>query len=234
MAGELELDNYFLWTEPFKGSGDFSLQALYIMFLIFVTIIIANLMIAMTVNQTDDLVRKALVIRLKENVYMISVCYMVWNYLKTLVGTEKSRKLFQYLYTSSISFVEKKYHPSTNDIKGVHFVDAFLQKKSWKVCILPHSLDQLKINSKGRKYLKTFDTIASSFDKGYNVYIYDDNAGCSKDKLDITVPAWVVEKTLVMLANQKIEKDKINAQEVERDIMMMKEGSIDFTFRGIF
>ena len=52
--------------------------------------------------------------------------------------------------------------------------------------------------------------------------------------LDITVPAWVVEKTLVMLANQKIEKDKINAQEVERDIMMMKEGtSIDFTFRGI-
>ena len=153
---------------------------------------------------------------------------MVWNYLKTFLGTEKSRKLFQYLYTSSISFVEKKYHPSTNDIKGVHFVDAFLQKKSWKVCILPHSLDQLKINSKGRKYLKTFDTIASSFDKGYNVYIYDDNAGCSRDKLDITVPAWVVEKTLVMLANQKIEKDKINAQEVERDIMMMKEG-IDFT-----
>ena len=153
---------------------------------------------------------------------------MVWNYLKTFLGTEKSRKLFQYLYTSSISFVEKKYHPSTNEIKGVHFVDAFLKKKSWKVCILPHSLDQLKINSKGRKYLKTFDTIASSFDKGYNVYIYDDNAGCSKDKLDITVPAWVVEKTLVMLANQKIEKDKINAQEVERDIMMMKEG-IDFT-----
>ena len=70
--------------------------------------------------------------------------------------------------------------------------------------------------------------------KGYNVYIYDDNAGCSKDKLDITVPAWVVEKTLVMLANQKIEKDKINAQEVERDIMMMKEGSIDFTFSRIF
>ena len=52
MAGELELDNYFLWIEPFKGSGDFSLQALYILFLIFVTIIIANLMIAMTVNQT--------------------------------------------------------------------------------------------------------------------------------------------------------------------------------------
>ena len=158
---------------------------------------------------------------------MISVCYMVWNYLKTFLGTEKSRKLFQYLYTSSITFVEKKYHAS-NEIKGVHFVDAFLKKKSQKVCILPHSLDQLKINSKGRKYLKTFDTIASSFDKGYNVYIYDDNAGCSKDKLDITIPAWVVEKTLVMLANQKIEKDKINAQEVERDIMMMKEG-IDFT-----
>ena len=54
MAGELELDNYFLWIEPFKGSGDFSLQALYILFLIFVTIIIANLMIAMTVNQTGS------------------------------------------------------------------------------------------------------------------------------------------------------------------------------------
>ena len=55
MAGELELDNYFLWIEPFKGSGDFSLQALYILFLIFVTIIIANLMIAMTVNQTGSI-----------------------------------------------------------------------------------------------------------------------------------------------------------------------------------
>ena len=214
MAGELDLDSYFLWSEPRPGSGDFSIQVLYLMFLIFVSIIIANLMLALTVNQTENLVKKALIIRLKESVYMITQYCMMWDYFKTFGFG--NRKLLQYLYSKSL--VE-------NSNKINQFTTEQIMKKSWKVCILPHSLDQLKINSKGRKYLKTIAkwsqySFDSTFDKGYNVYLYD---GCCKNKLDITIPAWMVEKILAILVNRKMEADKINATEVESDILVLEE-----------
>ena len=220
MAGELDLDSYFLWSEPRPGSGDFSIQILYLMFLIFVSIIIANLMLALTVNQTENLVKKALIIRLKENVYMITEYCLMWDYFKNIcmkfgLG---NRKLFQYLHCKALTEDSNKINQLSREQ---------IMKKSWRVCILPHSLDQLKINSKGRKYLKTIAkwsqySFDSTFDKGYNVYLYD---GSCKNKLDITIPAWMVEKILAILVNRKMETDKINATEVENDILIREENS---------
>ena len=71
MGGEFELNPDFLWKQPVPGSGDISTQILFFMFVIFVTIIIANLLIGLTVNQTDKLVKEADIIRLQRVVYMI-------------------------------------------------------------------------------------------------------------------------------------------------------------------
>ena len=57
----------------------------------------------------------------------------------------------------------------------------------WKISVFPHSLDQLKINSKGRKYLRmgkqSFNEDASSFEKDYDAYLVDENN--QKQKLDL-------------------------------------------------
>ena len=76
----------------------------------------------------------------------------------------------------------------------------------WKVCVVPHSFKQLQRNPKGRKFLdpkSTTDTSSSSFDRGYIVYIYDDYEGKFKKKLNLSLPAWVVGKTLKLLLDRK-------------------------------
>ena len=61
--------------------------------------------------------------------------------------------------------------------------------RPWKVCVLPHSLEQLKINSNGRKYLNAgktaYNPSDSSFENDYTVYLYDDVSGYSKTKLNL-------------------------------------------------
>ena len=65
------------------------------------------------------------------------------------------------------------------------------QSSPWKICVLPHSPQQLKKNSKaGRQFLDIKEnlqsTSSSSFDAGYNVYVYDDDEGSFHEpKLDI-------------------------------------------------
>ena len=65
------------------------------------------------------------------------------------------------------------------------------QSSPWKICVLPHSQQQLKKNSKaGRQFLDIKEnlqsTSSSSFDAGYNVYVYDDDEGSFHEpKLDI-------------------------------------------------
>ena len=57
----------------------------------------------------------------------------------------------------------------------------------WKISVFPHSLDQLKVNSKGRKYLRmgkqSFNEDASSFEKDYDAYLVFENN--PKQKLDL-------------------------------------------------
>ena len=105
----------------------------------------------------------------------------------------------------------------------------------WKVCVVPHSFKQLQRNPKGRKFLdpkSTTDTSSSSFDRGYIVYIYDDYEGKFKKKLNLSLPAWVVGKTLKLLLDRKIKADNQTAQEIENDINSTNfEGSLQSRLR---
>ena len=85
---------------------------------------------------------------------------------------------------------------------------------------MPHSMDQIQINSKGSQFLdaqRNIDSnISTSFDKSYFVYIYDDLNGCFKDKLSFTIPGWVISQALLVLKNEKLRNDSQNAQEMEK------------------
>ena len=178
MTGEFELDGYFHWNETKEDFGQVSAQVFYIVFLVFVSIVIANLLIGLTVSKTDELFKEAGTIRLEKTANLVAHMETIFqsqsqaswlNPLFWLKKLNREGKLFQLLASKQKSN----------------------QSSPWKICVLPHSQQQLKKNSKaGRQFLDIKEnlqsTSSSSFDAGYNVYVYDDNEGSFHDpKLDI-------------------------------------------------
>ena len=69
MAGEFEFETHFLPVEgPDGKSSNSTTQIVFILFLFVVSIVISNLLIAMTVSKTEELFKKAGVIRLEKTV----------------------------------------------------------------------------------------------------------------------------------------------------------------------
>ena len=162
MGGEFELNPDFLWKEPVPGSGDISTQILFFMFVIFVTIIIANLLIGLTVNQTDKLFKEADIIRLQRVVYMIefkdAFIEIFWYYFKPLFtqfGLIREQ-LFQYMYLNSAKMKNNSAAASNNNGRNKSTIQSFhlFLQKPWKVCVLPNSPEHMKINSNGRFNLR--------------------------------------------------------------------------------
>ena len=168
MTGEFELDDYFHWNETKEDFGQVSAQVFYIVFLVFVSIVIANLLIGLTVSKTDELFKEAGTVRLEKTANLVAHIETIFP-LFWLKKLNKEGKLFQLLAS------KQKSH----------------QSSPWKICVLPHSQQQLKKNSKaGRQFLDIKEnlqsTSSSSFDAGYNVYVYDDDEGSFHEpKLDI-------------------------------------------------
>ena len=63
MTGELEFDEYFEWRSSANEFAAGTTQILFILFLVFVSIVIANLLIALTLSKTEDVAKEATVLR---------------------------------------------------------------------------------------------------------------------------------------------------------------------------
>ena len=71
MIGEFELEDYFIW-EAVEPEGSYvTTQILFVLFLVFVSIVIANLLVGLTVSKTEELFKEAGVIRLEKTVLQI-------------------------------------------------------------------------------------------------------------------------------------------------------------------
>ena len=69
MGGEFEFETHFLPVDgPDGKSSNSTTQIVFILFLFVVSIVISNLLIAMTVSKTEELFKKAGVIRLEKTV----------------------------------------------------------------------------------------------------------------------------------------------------------------------
>ena len=203
MTGEFDLDDYFQWDTTKEDFGHLSGQMFYLIFLVFVSIVIANLLIGLTVSKTEDLFKEAGAVRLEKTVDQVAGIEAIFqsqsqeswlNPLFWLKKVNQKGKLFEYLAS-----LRKSY-----------------QASPWKVCVLPHSQQQLKTNANGRQFLNIKgnleSTSSSSFDSGYNVYVYDDDEGCFHEpKLDnLYIPAWVIGKVLMMLKDQETNSEKLH------------------------
>ena len=71
MTGEMEFETNFTFEAVRSEKSFLSTQILFVMFLFFVSIIIANLLIGLTVNKTEVLFKEAGVVRLEKTVLQI-------------------------------------------------------------------------------------------------------------------------------------------------------------------
>ena len=116
--------------------GAVSAQVAFFLFVLIGNIVIANLLIGLTVSKTEELFKRAGVIRLEKTVNQIIGLDRVFekNWLK-FIFVSRRMKLFSYLNSllmKTIKSGEKLPSP-------------------WKICVMPNSTKQA--NSKGRRVL---------------------------------------------------------------------------------
>jgi hypothetical protein len=210
MTGEFDLPSYFTWDQSMKDHAQFSTQLLFIMFLIFVSIVIANLLIGLTISKTGEVFMEAGLFRLEQTVLQILGVRSIFFQPKPGSGIlpkswgkviNKKCMIFTYL---------KSMLPPTMG-----------QVKPWLVSVKPFDCSHGMTHGINRMILDNnsslIDTSASSFDKSYAVYVYDDRLGEHGPKLAYTLPAWVIVNTLKFFQDQKVNNDKAIAKEIEAD-----------------
>ena len=73
MTGELEFEGNFTVDMSINSNGsEVTLQILFLLFVLFVSIIIANLIIGLTVSEIDDLYNEARAIKLQKMVTQVN------------------------------------------------------------------------------------------------------------------------------------------------------------------
>ena len=68
-------------------------------------------------------------------------------------------------------------------------------------------------------------------DNEYDVYIYNDLEGKYSTKLNMTLPAWIIGKTLAILLERKIQANDQSAEEIEDEI---KTADVEGSFMSRF
>ena len=207
MTGEFDLQDNFLTNSSANDFGTGSTQVAFVLFLLVGNIVIANLLIGLTVNKTEELFKKAGVLRLEKTVNQVHGLGLFFRHRSILARINKLTKTTNlFCYLDSLLNDRRKGNSD--------------KASPWKICVLPHSYAQMKTSSKGRSFLDSQsnnDTSSVSFERSYYAYLYDDLEGCFKQKLPFTIPAWVIANTLTMLRDQKLHNDTQNAQEIEKE-----------------
>lgn len=68
MIGEFEFESHFTFSEVKSSGSNGSVQLLFVSFLLLGTLTVSNLLMALTVNKTEELSKKAEIIRLEKTV----------------------------------------------------------------------------------------------------------------------------------------------------------------------
>ena len=165
----------------------------FFLFVLIVNIVVANLLIGLTVNKTDELFKKAGIVKLQKTVnQIISIdCALGTDFMqKCMPSLGRRLKIFSYLHSHFNKNVEKIPSP-------------------WKICVMPHSR-----RSSGRKVMLGNNASAVSFDQPYPVYLYNDVECSRKEKLNFTLPSWVILHTLHLLEQRKNVENEDNIKEM--------------------
>ena len=173
----------------------------------------------LAISKSEETFREAKVRRLKKTAMEVAVIEEV------LLSLQSKKSWFKYLSPSYWIKNSRKSAMLFQHLKMLHDVSSptltLLKPSPWKICVLPHSFEHLRNNPGGTKFLdpkSNNDDNSMSMDNDYNVYIYNDLEGKYASKLNMTIPAWIVGKTLAILLERKIQANDQSAEEIENDM----------------
>lgn len=71
MAGEYDLEKFFIWNSVQRDRGFVTVQFLFVLFVFFISIVLVNLLVGLTVSKTEELFREAGIYRLEKTVLQV-------------------------------------------------------------------------------------------------------------------------------------------------------------------
>jgi transient receptor potential cation channel subfamily A protein 1 len=71
MAGEYDLEKFFIWNSVQRDRGFVTVQILFVLFVFFISIVLVNLLVGLTVSKTEELFREAGIYRLEKTVLQV-------------------------------------------------------------------------------------------------------------------------------------------------------------------
>ena len=210
MLGEFEYYENFSWDATSIDKGYVSVQLLFVLSFGFMTIIIMNLLIGLTVTKLDDLLKEAEIIRSEKMVTLIASTQDVLVNSKfpfaAFFNCLKCKKfghigqLFPHIL-ANMSNVEKgkKYQ-----------VHLSLQRiSSTKVCFEP--------NQRNRLYDERSQKIKLD-DGGFPVYLYNERNGRKEMALDLILPHKIAGNCLKLIKEKHDQHRKYKERTVEDDM----------------
>jgi len=81
MNGEFNIEDYFIWQSVRIDKGFVTTQFLFVSFIFFISIVLVNLLVGLSVSKTEELYKEAGIYRLKKTVLQVSISSRVLNKL---------------------------------------------------------------------------------------------------------------------------------------------------------
>jgi hypothetical protein len=189
MIGEFDYNESFTWdavSESGSLYSNFITQIIFILLILLVSIIIANLVIGLTVNNTRELFQEAGFYRLGKTVMQIQGTESIFlvGMLSSFLHAVLPRKLCQY----------------------TELLPCLRQKGSKTVRLLKPTDDQIQVCVKPLNYSDEESFYLTNID--FKVYLYERDKEQAGKFVSMTLPKWVIDNTLKALEQrQRLEKE---------------------------
>ena len=210
MAGEFEYYENFAWDATITDKAYVSVQILFILLFGFLTIIIMNLLIGLTVTKLDDLSDEAEVIRLEKMVTLISSNHDVLiNKRFSLQMILKKLHLVKFGQIGKLfSYIKLKHKEITKNFTNRPYVKTNHHRISEsKICFEPNR-EKLGSATRTRKIrlLETSD---------FPVYLYNERTGTKEIDIKLKMPHMIVKKCMDLINEKDEQHLKYKAKTLE-------------------
>ena len=210
MLGEFEYYDNFSWDATTIDKGYVSVQLLFVLSFGFMTIIIMNLLIGLTVTKLDDLSKEAEIIRSEKMITLIaSTQDVLFNskfpfavVLKWL-GYKKFKhigQLFPHIETRANKIPKGQKNQSHLMLHRI---------STTKVCFEPNR--EKRLYDERRQKIKLDDN-------GFPVYLYNERSGNKEMALNLILPCSVAGRFLKIIKEKDDQHRKYKEKTVEDDI----------------
>ena len=188
MTGEFDFENNFRSEKVReKGGSDITTQVVFILFLFLVSIVISNLLIGLTVNETEIVFKSALAMRLERTFSQIAA-------VEDLLATSFSKGLNSAFKIKRPTELRDYLEAKKKDIQSTN---------SFKISVTPNNIE-----GEDGHWLKNLDFRELFRGVYHPVYIYDDNLNTKGERLArLELPDLTVKRIFKIISDREQSKE---------------------------